>query len=134
MSGDAVRDHGVASGGRRPAFDMELVISYVLITGVALSLILLVVGTAAYAIVHHDLALAYSLPQDNLYEFIRLTLSHLFTAKDVINLGIIVLMLTPYVRVLFSAIYFGAIARNLKYTLFTTFVLVVLTYSLFLRL
>ncbi len=138
MSSNVVRDDDPKGGETRLDFDMEIVISYVLITGVVISLILLVAGTAAYAIAHHSLALAYSLPQVNLYAFISLTFVHLFTgvftAKDVINLGIIALMLTPYVRVLFSAIYFGAIEHNMKYTLFTTFVLTVLTYSLFLRL
>jgi uncharacterized membrane protein len=42
-------------------------------------------------------------------------------------------MFTPYVRVLASLFYFAVVARNWKYTLFTGFVLTVLTYSLFLR-
>ncbi|MHB0885448.1 MAG: DUF1634 domain-containing protein [Bacillota bacterium] len=138
MNNDAIRDGGCVGGAKRPAFDMEIVISYVLITGVAISLILLVIGTTIYALAHHSLDLAYALPQDNLYAFIALTFTHIFTGviapTDVINLGIIVLMLTPYVRVFFSAIYFGAIEHNVKYTLFTSFVLAVLTYSLFLRL
>lgn len=50
-----------------------------------------------------------------------------------INLGIAALMLTPYVRVLASMLYFAFIERNGKYTLFTGFVFAVLTYSLFLR-
>ena len=50
-----------------------------------------------------------------------------------INLGIALLMLTPYVRVLASTFYFALAERNPKYTLFTGFVLAVLTYSLFLR-
>jgi uncharacterized membrane protein len=50
-----------------------------------------------------------------------------------INSGIVVLLLTPYVRVLASMLYFAAVEHNLKYTLFTGFVFSVLTYSLFLR-
>ena len=39
-------------------------------------------------------------------------------------------MLTPYVRVLASMLYFMLVERNLKYGLFTAFVLAMLTYSL----
>jgi len=116
---------------------MEVAISYILISGVVISLVLLVIGTAAYAWQHHSLALGYSLPQDNLFQFIRLEFSRLahgsMSATDIINLGIITLMLTPFIRVMFSAFAFALVERNLKYTLFTSFVLAVLTYSLFLR-
>jgi uncharacterized membrane protein len=50
-----------------------------------------------------------------------------------VNLGLAVLLLTPYVRVLASMLYFAVVERNWKYTLFTAFVLLTLTYSLFLR-
>jgi len=43
------------------------------------------------------------------------------------------LLLTPYARVLASMLYFALVERNRKYTAFTTFVLLTLTYSLFLR-
>ena len=42
-------------------------------------------------------------------------------------------MLTPYVRVLVSILYFAFSERNWKYALFTGFVFSVLTFSLFLR-
>lgn len=131
--------HAAGAGresARRP-FDMETVISYILISGVVLSLILLVVGATAYSLQHHNLTLAYSLPQDNLFHFIQmeilLALHGAVTAKDIIDLGIIVLMLTPYVRVAFSAVAFAFIEHNVKYTVFTLWVLAVLTYSLFIR-
>jgi uncharacterized membrane protein len=38
-------------------------------------------------------------------------------------------MITPYVRVLASVVYFGVV-RNLKYVIITAFVLVILTASL----
>jgi len=50
-----------------------------------------------------------------------------------VNLGLVVLLLTPYARVLASMLYFALVERNRKYTAFTTFVLLTLTYSLFLR-
>jgi uncharacterized membrane protein len=49
-----------------------------------------------------------------------------------VNLGIGVLLLTPYVRVLASLVYFATVERDPKYALFTAFVLAVLTYSLLL--
>jgi uncharacterized membrane protein len=59
--------------------------------------------------------------------------SHELRPRVLINMGIAVLMLTPFVRVLASVFYFALVERNWKYTLFTGFVLCVLTYSLFLR-
>ena len=116
---------------------METAVSYILIGGVILSLALLAAGTAIYAIQRHSLVLAYSLPHANLFQFAWLTFARLAhgkaATKDVINLGIIVLMLTPYVRVAFSVIAFAFLERDIKYTIFTLFVLGVLTYSLFLR-
>ena len=53
--------------------------------------------------------------------------------RPLIYLGLAVLLLTPYVRVAASALYFAVVERNLKYTVFTGFVLAVLTYSLFIR-
>lgn len=53
--------------------------------------------------------------------------------RPLIYLGLAVLLLTPYVRVAASALYFAVVERNLKYTVFTGFVLAVLTFSLFIR-
>ena len=53
--------------------------------------------------------------------------------RPLIYFGLAVLLLTPYVRVAASALYFAVVERNMKYTVFTGFVLAVLTYSLFIR-
>jgi uncharacterized membrane protein len=53
--------------------------------------------------------------------------------RPLIYLGLAVLLLTPYLRVAASALYFAVVERNVKYTVFTGFVLAVLTASLFLR-
>ena len=50
-----------------------------------------------------------------------------------IDLGLAALLLTPFVRVLASMLYFAVAERNGKYAAFTGFVLVTLSYSLFLR-
>jgi len=49
--------------------------------------------------------------------------------RRLVNLGIGVLMLTPYLRVLTSLLYFLA-SRDWKYSVFTSVVLLVLTYSM----
>jgi uncharacterized membrane protein len=53
--------------------------------------------------------------------------------QTVVELGVCVLILTPYTRVLASMLYFAAVERNWKYTLFTLAVLAVLTYALVIR-
>lgn len=53
--------------------------------------------------------------------------------RPLVYLGLAVLMLTPYLRVAASALYFAVVERNVKYTVFTGFVLALLTYSLFIR-
>jgi len=72
----------------------------------------------------------------NLFEFVanelRLAVDGAVQPRLLVNLGIITLMLTPFVRVAASVVYFLAVLKNWKYTLFTTIVLAVLTYSLFL--
>jgi uncharacterized membrane protein len=48
---------------------------------------------------------------------------------QLITLGVVVLLLTPYVRVILSAVYFMR-ERNLKYVFITIIVLIILTISL----
>lgn len=133
--GEAPAATGAA--GRKRGFDMESVISYVLVVGVTASLVLLLAGTVVLSFEQRRLALDFSLPKSNLFQFISLTVAALFggpfTARTIIDLGVIILMLTPYTRVLFSVFLFAFVERNLKYTLFTLFVLAVLTISLFVR-
>ena len=50
-------------------------------------------------------------------------------AVAVMTAGIVVLILTPFVRVAFSVVYFGW-EKNFKYVVITIFVLVVLVLSL----
>ncbi len=56
-----------------------------------------------------------------------------FRPRLLVSLGIAALLLTPYLRVLASLLFFAFVEHNWKYSLFTGFVLAVLTYSLFLR-
>lgn len=122
---------------RRAHFDMEEVIGYILLTGVLLSIALIVVGLVWNLALTGTLRIAYLIRTANLSGFIareagQVASGHI-TAGTFIILGIIVLMLTPYLRVLGSMLYFTFAEHNWKYSLFTGFVLAVLTYALFIR-
>jgi len=118
-------------------FDMESLVGYILLTGVLLSVALLTVGFIWRWVRVGNLRFEHSIVGMNFFEFILSTLrqmaSQAFRPRLFLNMGIGVLMLTPFVRVLASVFYFAFVERNWKYTLFTSFVLSVLTYSLFLR-
>lgn len=53
--------------------------------------------------------------------------------RSLVRAGILVLVLTPYLRVLLSFVHFVFVDRNWKYGLITGFVLAALTYSVWLR-
>jgi uncharacterized membrane protein len=118
-------------------FDMESLVGYILLTGILLSVALLAVGFVWRWLRVGNLRFEHSIVGMNFFEFISSTLrqmaSRAFRPRLFLNMGIAVLMLTPFVRVLASVFYFAFVEHNWKYTLFTAFVLTVLTYSLFLR-
>ena len=122
---------------RRTRIDVDLVIGYVLLGGVLTSMALLATGVAWHDVRTGELGLDYRLGDTTLFGFVVLDVQQLvageFRPRLLVNLGIAVLMLTPYARVLASMVYFGTVERNWKYTAITAFVLAVLTYSLFLR-
>jgi uncharacterized membrane protein len=116
---------------------MDMVIGSILLVGVLFSLTLIVAGLAwHWALVGH-LQLDYTVTSKNLFQFLLADLRRLASGaiqpQLAISTGIVVLMLTPYVRVLASVLYFGLVERNWKYTLFTGFVFGGLTYGLFFR-
>ncbi len=116
---------------------MESLVGYILLTGVLLSVALLSVSFVWRWARVGSLRFEHSIVGMNFFEFISFTLrqmaSRAFRPRLFLNMGVGVLMLTPFVRVLASVVYFAFVEHNWKYTLFTAFVLSVLTYSLFLR-
>jgi uncharacterized membrane protein len=118
------------------ATGLESSISYVLITGVVVSLILEIVGIILYYRQTGTLAISerhalFIQGNDFFSFFTRLVYD---TAKETTGLrlmaiGITVLILTPYVRAVMSVIYFAE-KKNVKYTIFTLFVMAILTASL----
>jgi len=116
---------------------MDVLIGYILLGGVLISMTLIVVGLIWRLLRTGSVTFDYRIAGMNMAEFIVAELRDLASAKFrprlFISLGIVVLMLTPFLRVAASVVYFMVGLRNWKYTVFTGVVLAVLTYSLFLR-
>ncbi|MGE5326190.1 MAG: DUF1634 domain-containing protein [Deltaproteobacteria bacterium] len=116
---------------------MDLLIGHLLLYGVFLSIGLIVAGLVWRFFRTGEFWLDYQISGMNLFRFVveefKLAIHIEFRLRLLVNLGIAVLMLTPFLRVAASVIYFLGVLRNWKYTLFTMVVLAVLSYSLFLR-
>ena len=116
---------------------LETTISYLLIIGVALSLALEIAGIAIFYKSHGNLDIllqdkAMFIQGQDFFSF----LYQLFargpmqnTGIFLMTLGVAALILTPFVRVIVSAMYF-AWKRDARYALITAFVLVAITVSL----
>ena len=121
----------------RKRVDMDTIIGFTLQIGVTLSLALITTG-----LVWHRLKWGtwqwpadYRLPATTVFGFLVADVEQATgepaRPRMLVNLGIAALMLTPYVRVLMSMLYFAFVERNRKYAVFTAFVLAMLTYGLF---
>ncbi len=119
--------------------NLELMISLILIIGVALSVVFESAGllinylqTGSDAI---DISSsAWHVVSKNFFSFVWSSAPLAFGAPNAINLvalGIIILMLTPYTRVVVSVLYFGK-TRDTKYLGITLLVLLIITSSLLL--
>jgi uncharacterized membrane protein len=122
-------------GARAGRVDVEAVVGYTLMSGVLLSLTFIAAGLLWHWLVRGSLQFDYTLPGTNVADFLRADLDQTASAparpRLLVNWGIAVLLLTPYVRVLASMACFAIVERDWKYTVFTAFVLGTLTYSLF---
>jgi uncharacterized membrane protein len=118
-------------------FDMEILVGSILQYGLLLSVVLLIAGLAWHWIATRQLGTEYLVAGVNLFQFlladIRQAIAGSLRPRLLVSLGLAALMMTPYTRVMASLAYFAFVERNWKYTFFTAFVLVVLSYSLFLR-
>jgi len=121
----------------RQSVDIEWLVSVILRSGLLMSFGLLSAGLLWRWLATGQPNFDYGLPHTNVLQFMMEEIHQMAVGairpRLLVNLGIAVLMLTPYVRVLASMLYFAFIERNTKYTLFTGFVLTTLTYSLLLR-
>jgi uncharacterized membrane protein len=124
-------------GETKQEFDMDAVVGYILLIGVSISLVLVMAALAWRWAETRTLVFHYNLKGMNLFQLIlnevRLVAHGTLRPRQLLSLGIAMLMLTPFIRVLASMVYFMAALKNWKYSVFTAIVLVTLTYSLFLR-
>jgi len=114
---------------------MEVLLGAFLLAGVLLSVGLILLGMIWHLVVFGHLSLTYELAGMNLFQLlaaeVRMGARGQFRPALLINGGIATLMLTPYLRVLLSMVYFFLVLRNWEYTVITAVVLVILTFSLF---
>lgn len=126
-----------ALGETKQEFDMDALVGYILLIGVLISLVLVIAAVIWRWLNTHTLSFDYKITGMNLFELVlhetRLAVQGAFRPRLLMSLGIAMLMLTPYIRVLASMVYFMAWLKNWKYSVFTAIVLLTLTYSLFLR-
>lgn len=118
-------------------FDMDALVGYILLVGVLISLVLVATALIWQWINTGTLIFDYRLTGANLFQLVvdeaRLAAHGALRPRMLLSLGIAMLMLTPFIRVLASMAYFIAALKNWKYSVFTAIVLVTLTYSLFVR-
>jgi uncharacterized membrane protein len=116
---------------------MEEIIGGILFTGVVISAALLLTGLIWNTIETGKLGFDYTIQGQDLYQFALKDIKGVFTGplkpQLLLNLGVITLMFTPFLRVAISVLYFAAVQRSFKYALITGIVLVVLAYSLLMR-
>ena len=118
---------------------LETGISYLLIAGVIVSLILEVIGVTILYHSYGSLAISRDagmyIRGSDFFTFILEEFQGKHAQGSAIKFmtaGIIVLILNPYIRLIASVLYFSW-EKNIKYVLITLFVLVVVTLSLVLH-
>jgi uncharacterized membrane protein len=123
---------GLGSGETK----LETIVSYLLIVGVIVSVILEAIGITLYYGTYDNVQVSQNptvfISGKNFFAFIIYQTQHLLGTQNALlfmTLGVIILILTPYIRAITSVIYF-AWEKHYKYVLITLFVLVVLTLSL----
>ncbi len=114
---------------------LENAISYLLITGVVVSVLLEIAGVSLYLCKHGNLTISQEsgvfIQGRDFFSFIY-NFWHNYAGNIPVLLmitGIVVLILTPFTRIILSIVYFSW-EKNWKYTIITLFVLVVITLSL----
>lgn len=115
---------------------MESAISYLMITGVIISLLLEMSGMVLYFIQNGNFQISQTsgvfIQGKDFFSFVYQVLlgkNRNGAGITLITTGLIVLILTPFLRVVLSVIYFSS-EKNMKYVWITLFVLVVITLSL----
>jgi len=115
---------------------LSLGISWILRVGVTVSLALELAGVILYTIQTGnqslDLSAAWQFKGGNFFDFASTTVTSIgssLSPLNVMSLGVMILMLTPYVRVVAGVIYYG-VQKDWRYVGITLFVLAVITTGL----
>ncbi len=112
---------------------LERIVSGLLIVGVLLSALVVLTGGAGFLWQHGhdrpDYRVFHGVPEQ--YRSLRGVIRGVGPSdwRDIIQLGLLLLILTPIARVAFSLVGF-ALERDRKYVVLTTLVLAILLYSL----
>ena len=121
-------------GGSESGF--EKTIGYLLIVGVIISLLLEIAGVVLLYHTYRQIGIsqdtAVFIRGHDFFTFVLQQVEGKYAEKSpfiLMTAGIIVLVLTPYIRVVASVVHF-AWQRNWKYVCITLFVLIVVTLSL----
>jgi uncharacterized membrane protein len=124
----------MASKGKFKDIDMQVVIGWILRVGVTLSMLTVFIGGAIYLSRH-----GHSTPDYHEFKrvpyFIHNTSGIInavfnFKGQAIIQLGILLLIITPIIRVAFSVIGF-IIEKDYLYTVITLIVLLIILISMF---
>jgi uncharacterized membrane protein len=115
---------------------LEVIVGYLLIIGVVSSVVLEAIGIGLFYGTYGNTQVSqnqvFFIRGENFFAFIIEQTQHLFGSQNALlfmTIGLIILLLTPYIRAITSVVYFGW-ERNRKYVAITLFVLLVLTVSL----
>ncbi len=114
---------------------LDVIVGYVLLAGVLASLALIAGGVVWHRALYGDFRFDYRLAGTTVFGFVAEDVRELVAGalrpRLLLNVGMAVLLLTPYTRVLASLVYFAFVERNPKYAAITAIVLGTLTYTLF---
>lgn len=116
---------------------LDVLISYILIAGVVASVLLEAAGIIglfrAEGNAEIEFVSEFSLRGSNFFAYaaqvIQSILLGRWTFITILTFGLLLLMITPYIRVVASAVFFAA-EKNVKYFFITLFVLAILTGTL----
>lgn len=113
-------------------YNLEDIISYILTFGTIFSIFLLSIGVIAYLVYIKEIILDWILKGENLFVALNNVLSNVFQnniSYTFMAIGILMLMLTQYIRVIVSIVYFSLI-KDCKYVVITLIVFIILTLSI----
>ena len=118
-----VVDKGLGNSSSSEELDLEVMVSWVLIIGICLSTAGILAGLGWHYFLAGSLDMHYNLPKENFFNLTVSTFKQIFTSGFspalVTTMGIIFLMITPYIRILSSVVYFATVEKNVKYGIYT---------------